>query len=302
MKLLVLNNMASGFGSGPIYDFMRLAAEAGDEFTIRSLDPSCDFSRAVHDAHSFDAVVVAGGDGTHSSVCYLLRNSRVPILPFPSGTANLMTQNLMYPEEPASLVALLRDAHTLDFDMGELEFANQKVGFTMMAGCGYDAIIMSDAQKTKEMLGPVSYFKAAFDNPNPPVAHFLLDIDGKSIEVEGVGILLINFSKIQFDISLAVANLPSDGMFDIAVLKTRNAWELLPPMLGAVFDHSGAALGNSEQIDYYRGREIRVESSPVLNMQFDGEAGRYTSPFTARVLPGAVRMIVGPEAISEFSG
>lgn len=300
MKLLVLNNMASGFGSGPIYDFIRLVSEAGDEVTIRSLDPSCDFSSAVADAKSFDAVVVAGGDGTHSSVCYLLRGTHVPILPFPSGTANLMTQNLLFPEEPAALAKILREGRTMDFDMGELESGDTRLGFTMMAGCGYDALIMKSAHDSKEQLGPAAYFKAAFENANPPVSHFKLNIDGDEIEADGVGVLLINFSKIQFDISIGLANKPRDGKLDVVIMKTRNAWDLLLPLLGAVFDHSGAALQNSEQLAYYQGNVITVESSSILDAQFDGEVDQITAPFTARIIPQSMRLIVGEDALREF--
>ena len=38
MKLLVLNNLASGYGEGAIYDFVRSFAADGDEVCLRSTD------------------------------------------------------------------------------------------------------------------------------------------------------------------------------------------------------------------------------------------------------------------------
>lgn len=301
MKLLILNNMAAGFGSGPVYDFARIFSEAGDEVTIRSVDPSVDFTQALADVSRFDAVVPAGGDGTHSSVCYLLRYSGIPILPFPSGTANLMAQNLILPEDPAALAALVRNPQTLEFDMGEIHVGDERFGFTMMAGCGYDAIIMDDAKKTKDALGPVSYFKAAFDNPNPPVADITLDLDGTIVETEGVGVMIINFSKIQFDISLGPSNRPRDGMFDVVVMHTKNAWELLPSFIGAAMDRPDVVFGPDRSLRHYRAKQVRVLSDPVLPMQFDGETGRFRTPFTARLLPRAIKVILGNEAIEEFA-
>lgn len=35
MKLLVLNNLASGYGEGAIYDFMRSFAADGDDICMR---------------------------------------------------------------------------------------------------------------------------------------------------------------------------------------------------------------------------------------------------------------------------
>jgi diacylglycerol kinase family enzyme len=43
-------------------------------------------------------------------------------------------------------------------------------------------------------------------------------------------------------------------------------------------------------VAYAQGREVRVESEPVQPVQLDGEPGGET-PFTATVVPGAVRIL-----------
>ena len=47
-------------------------------------------------------------------------------------------------------------------------------------------------------------------------------------------------------------------------------------------------------VGYARGREIRVETTPVQPVQLDGEPGGHT-PFTATVIPSAIRIMVPPE-------
>jgi diacylglycerol kinase family enzyme len=301
VKLLVLNNLSSGYGEGAIYDFVRAVAQAGDEIVIRAVNGESDFQALLADAKDFDTVVASGGDGTVASVCYLLKNSGVPILPFPAGTANLLAQNVLSPTEPHALAKLVREGRMLDFDIGELLIGDKRFGFSMMAGCGYDAVIMNNAKANKKRLGPVAYFKAAFDNPNPQISHFSIDIDGEHIEKDGVGVVLVNFSKIQFDISLAVQNLPRDGMLDVLVLTTETAWNLLPAIVGAAIDHSGDALKQSDAVTLYRGSEISIVADPPMGVQYDGEAVQLESPFIARVLPGATKLIVSEEGYEQFS-
>ena len=197
MKVLIINNLASGYREGSIYDFMRSFVEDGDEVCLRSSDGGTSIDSLLDDADSFDVVVASGGDGTIASVAYRLRNTGVPILPYPAGTANLLSLNLLGPNEPHALANLARSGKVLEFDMGEIEFGSKKRGFMIMAGAGYDAAIMESAAPNKKLFGPVAYFLAAGANIVPQHSSIVLTIDGKTIETEGLGVLLVNFSQIQ---------------------------------------------------------------------------------------------------------
>ena len=240
MKLLIVNNLASGFRDGAIYDFMRAFASDGDEICVRCTDGNTDLADFLRDAENFDAVVAAGGDGTVASVAYLLAETGIPLLPFPAGTANLLAMNLASPAEPHALAHLMREQRLMDFDIGEIELSNgERFGFSMIAGAGYDAAIMEGAEPSKRLLGPMAYFTAAFANFAPQFSRITLTIDGKTVETQGVGVLAINFSKLQFDISLVHENLPRDGMFDIVVMNTHDAVGLIPAILSCMLDRAG---------------------------------------------------------------
>ncbi|MBR3690384.1 MAG: NAD(+)/NADH kinase [Eggerthellaceae bacterium] len=296
MKLLVINNLISGYGDGAIHDYIRNIVQDGDEVVIRSTDGSSDTRRFLSDAKDFDAVIASGGDGTVATVAYELRNSGVPILPFPAGTANLLAINLASPTEPHALAKLTRDMSTLDFDLGEIELASgETFGFCVMAGAGYDATIMKGAAPSKKLLGPLAYFTAALANPTPQFSKYIIDIDGKRIESEGVGVLMINFSKIQFDISVVHENLPRDGVFDIAILKAKDAFGLIPALVAGLLDRSGGYPNRTDALEIHRGCKVTVEADPPLQVQYDGEVTSLTTPFTIRMLPKAARFIVSEE-------
>ena len=301
MKLLVINNLASGFGEGSVYDFIRSFARDGDEVCVRSTDGTTDVRDLLGDAEAFDAVVASGGDGTVATVSYRLANTGVPILPFPAGTANLLAANLASPMEPHALAKLVREERTLDFDLGEIEVDGHRFGFGIMAGAGYDAAIMHGAAPAKRLLGPMAYFSAALANPLPQTSRFKLDLDGEHVESEGLGILLVNFSKIQFDITVTHGNEPRDGVFDVVVLKAQNAFELIPALLAGLLDRGGDFPDRTGSLEIHRAREVRVEADPPMEVQYDGEATRLMTPFSARILPRAARFFVSEEGYDLFA-
>lgn len=301
MKVLVIHNLRSGLRNGAVYDFVRTYAEDGDSVTIRSFDGTTPLPELLTDAANFDFVVASGGDGTIASVSYELRNSGIPILPFPAGTANLLAMNLFSPNEAHALCKVCDEALTLDFDLGEIETdSGERRGFTMMAGCGYDELIMRTATEHKRLLGDIAYFEAAFTNPTPQVSEFKLTVDGQVFNVSGIGVVLANFSRIQFDLMVSEDNLPRDGMLDVIMLKTKNAIELIPTLMAKVVDHSGALARKMGALELYRGCEIRVEAEPTMLIEYDGEPTELTTPITARALPGATRFVVTEECLKHF--
>jgi len=80
---------------------------------------------------------------------------------------------------------------------------------------------------------------------------------------------------------------PDDGLLDVVVVQADSFGQ----SVRAVWDLLRSA---DTFVGFARGREIRVETDPVQPVQLDGEPGGVT-PFTATVVPGAIRILVpGP--------
>ena len=302
MKLLIVNNLASGLGDGAIFDFIRAYAEDGDEEVNRSSDRATDLRTYLSDADRFDCGVASAGDGTLSMVAYLLADTGIPILPFPAGTANLLCSNLASPAEPHAIAKMLREGRVMDFDLGEVILTHgERFGFLMMAGAGYDATIMKDAESGKKLFGQMAYLTSAVTNALPQVSTFHLSLDGEEVICQGVGVLLINFAKIQFDITVVHENKPRDGMLDVVILRTKDAFGLIPALFAAILDKGGDFPTRTDAFDIYRASEVSVQADPVLQMQFDGEVTAKMTPFQARVLPLAARFVVSEECVKTYS-
>ena len=299
MRALIVNNLKSGLRDGAIYEFARKFSGDGDEVVIRSTDGDTRIETMLENAVGFDAVVAAGGDATISTVSYALRNTAIPILPYPAGTANLIATNLNAPREPHALANLLRKGLTVDYDLGELEFLADKLpqtrGFAVMAGAGFDARIMEDAEKLKSSLGPMAYFASAIGNPTPTVAHFTITLDDEVLEMDGIAVLVINFAQIYPAVPITHGNDARDGFFEVVVVKPHKTLELLPAVFSAFLDRAGAFPGRADALEVRLSKTVQVESNPPLRIQYDGEPTGATTPFFANLLPGAARFIVTSE-------
>ena len=300
MKLLIVDNLGAGIKDGSTYEFVRAFAQDGDEVVIRPTDGHTRIEGMLGDAESFDGVIAAGGDGTVAAVCSALRFSGVPILPFPAGTANLTTLNLDSPDEVHALAKLVREMRTLDFDLGEFETSHGKTCFVMMAGAGFDGSIMKTAAPLKQRLGSLAYYQAVMQNVTPPVAHFTLDLDGVREEVDALGVLGINFSQMQAGVSITHENRPRDGLLDIALLKGKTAFDLIPAAGAALRDIMGDEPSRA-QVEFRRAREVHATFEPALDTQYDGEPLQTESEFTLRVLSSATRFFVTEDTYRTFA-
>lgn len=298
MRILIVHNMRAGNRSDDIFTFIRSLAEFGmDEIVCRPIHHGMHLADALHDAQSFDLIVSSGGDGTASKITYALANSDIPVMIYPSGTANLLANNLGTDREAVSLARLISHPHTQRFDMGEMMWVDQqgeqhRSGFSLIAGAGYDATIMRAAEKLKPTLGMGAYYAGILANPFPKTSRFTITHDGEVTTVNAIAVLLVNFGELPMELSLSPSNQADDGMFDIVIVKASTPVTLLPTLVSAFIDKGGEIL-QRPKIEVLRAREVTIDCDPALPIQFDGElvAGA-TTPFKARIIPGASNLVV----------
>lgn len=301
MRALVLYNDKSGQGDAGFDTFLAELRRNKVNYELRGLGDGVKLQGLLTDAKDFDAVVAAGGDGTVSGTAYTLRNPDVPILPYPKGTANLIALNLKLPSDPVGLAEALVAGHSRVVDLAELSYRDaggkpRVTGFTIAAGMGFDAKLIADSEGLKPRFGVGGYLLSALSNVNPEVARFRLEIDGETLEREGIGVMVANLGQMQLGLELAPGADASDGRLEVVVLKTRTAAGLLPELLRQLAEKAG--LGSpevSERLEVRSARQVRIESEPDLAVQYDGESVGSRGPLEAKILPSAARFIVPAE-------
>ena len=150
MKALIINNLASGYRDGSIYDFVRSFTEDGDEVCMRSTDGTTSIDGLLDDASDFDVVVASGGDGTVTSVasCYEYWCAAFAL---PCWHANLLSLNLAQPNSSRTRwQSSLAVARRLTSMSPKSKPKAKSTASSTMAGAGYDATIMESAAPNKK--------------------------------------------------------------------------------------------------------------------------------------------------------
>ena len=163
-------------------------------------------------------------------------------------------------------------------------------GFAVMAGAGYDAAIMESAAPLKATFGAAAYLMAAVGNIAPTVSSFETLIDGTSVTTDGIAVLLVNFGRIQFDLTITQGWDPRDGLLDVVVVTAKHTAALLPAVFAAVLDRVAGNADRSSGLEVYRAAQVEVHATPDLRMQYDGEVLDEVTPFSARSLPRAATL------------
>ncbi|MFC4636778.1 diacylglycerol/lipid kinase family protein [Deinococcus hohokamensis] len=291
-RILVVHNPRSGQGDSPLPQFLELLVGAGADLTERELTAETPMTEYIGDVDQFDLVVAAGGDGTVSSLAYATRYKNIPMLAYPAGTANLIAQNLNLPKTPGELLDVVLDGHAVRLDLGEIEVKGETSGFAMLAGAGADAAMIRDSEELKEKYGEMAYVLSAMKQLNPKKTTFNLVVDGEARSFEGIGVMVANLGMASYRLPITSDISPSDGRFTVILLKAGNIFRLVPNIIDSV--RAKLNLGDpmfSGNLETFEARQIQVDATEPFPLQFDGELHVETTPFVARILPGAVRFL-----------
>lgn len=306
MRVLIIHNARSGFGSDAIFEFERALVREGDECVLRilSLDDGDWEASALVDAEEFDLVVLSGGDGTVASLLYQLRGRNVLTCVFPSGTANLFFANLGNAADPYALARACRVGRSATTDLVEIEWADHdgtpcRKGFSLMAGIGFDAQIMQAAIPAKRAMGQAAYFAAAIANPKPKIHDFTITVDGTTYERRGISCIVANNAMIQGDIELVPGCSMTDGLLDVLVVEADYTAQLVRPLFVGLVDHEGKRI-DRPRLETFRGKAVAVETKEPAQMEIDGDpVAQSITRYRASILPNSNRLIV--DSLSRYA-
>ncbi|WP_181391919.1 diacylglycerol/lipid kinase family protein [Deinococcus irradiatisoli] len=290
-RALLIFNPKSGNGQSPLPRFIAALGDLGWQVDAEELPKEGDLEQVLGQLERYRAVIAAGGDGTVSSLAYALKYSGVPLMAYPAGTANLIAQNLDLPDNPEALAKVVDDFHTVELDLGELTVEDQVRGFTMLAGAGADATMISESEKLKEKLGVMAYVVSAMKQFQPKFTTFTLEYDGQVKEIEAMAVMVANLGMANFRLPIASGVSPTDGKLTVLILKPGSVFDLLGNVLESVKARLGLGDVANHNIESFHTEAVVVKSAEPFPLQFDGEIRKENTPFSARVLPGAVKFL-----------
>jgi len=248
-------------------------------------------------AQGVDVLVCHGGDGTAMQVAAAAAGSGIPLGLVPGGTGNLLAGNLRLPRRPAAAARAILQGMALTIDLGAVERADGTHYFAVCSGAGFDARLMAAtgaAEKRRWKMGAyVAHACAAL--PGVRSVRHRVTVDGESRELGAAMVLVANcgellppFLRLRDDIA------PDDGWLDVLAFRADGTWEFVRTF----FELLRRPRDGSGRLWFGRGRTVRVEvlEGPPRPIQLDGEPWGDT-PFEARLLPGALQVIVDPARV-----
>src|ERR1700751_3351642 len=192
------------------------------EVTKSRQAPACARRAAAQGA---EVIFVWGGDGTVQRCIDAVAGTGTAVAILPAGTANLLAMNLGIPDDLTEAVRVgLRGDRRL-MDTGSVNGEH----FTVMAGAGFDARMINDADGSlKNRLGRAAYLYAGIRNLGARRVKATVEVDGRRFfEGRASCVLAGNVGKILGGIEAFSGAQPDDGRLELGVVTAQNALEWL---------------------------------------------------------------------------
>ncbi|MBQ5701917.1 MAG: diacylglycerol kinase family lipid kinase [Alistipes sp.] len=252
-------------------------------------------------------IIVVGGDGTLNEVVNGLfiqkqcepKDIRLAVIAV--GTGNDWVRTFGIPSNYSQAIRAIKEGKTFLQDVGAVSYTESKFTQTRymvnVAGLGFDAFVISifNHWKAKGYKGRWLYIASILK------AYFKYKSSGVKISVDGnqifnnllfsiaVGICKYNGGGVQ-QLPKAVAD---DGLLDITLIKPLHWWHIVF-RLRRLFDGGIYSIGH---VKHAQGKHIRIESTPPIRLECDGELMGYTD-VEISVVPQAIRVVVTKEFLA----
>ncbi len=272
MRTCVILNPAAGGSNAADRVRRALRLLPGAELREIPLAGAAGCMAAAAVEEGFERVVAAGGDGTVSEIASALLSTgeTVQCGVVPIGTGNDLALSLGLPVSVHGAVSVLVRGEATPVDAIRVADGSSFAWNAVVAGFG-GRISDRMSSRMKRRWKRAAYLRAALgelaDLRPRPVG---LTVDGRSLELDLLMLVLANGSHAGGGIPFAPGAVVDDGWIDVIAIPAVPRWRL-PEIVGRVL--AGRHLGVPGLLRE-RGRRIRVDAGPGFWYNIDGETWR----------------------------
>lgn len=245
-----------------------------------------------------DRLLVWGGDGTVRRCVDALLNDghgHVAVGVLPAGTANLLAHNLGIPEDLRAAVDIAVHGHVGALDVGLI---NDEQHFVVMAGAGFDALLIRDADETgaKDRFGRLGYVWSGVRHRHVSPARAEIFIDGDPWYTGDASCVIAgNVGRLLGGIPAFPDASPTDGRLDVGVVSARSTTEWAR-LAGSVL---ARRVESSPFAHVTTAGKVVVEFDRTLPWEADGGDRDRTNRFEITCLPSAISICQPRRAAKE---
>jgi YegS/Rv2252/BmrU family lipid kinase len=240
--------------------------------------------RAV--AEGVDLLFMWGGDGTVQQCVDAVAGKDVVLAILPAGTANLLANNLEIPIDLSGAVDVGFSGDRRRLDVGVLNGER----FAVMAGVGFDAIMMRDADgELKGHFGRLAYVWTGVRATHMNSRKVRVEIDGEPwFKGSASCVLLGQMGSLAAGIVAFPDALPDDGLLEVGVVTAENALQWTRVLSRLVVEDAK----HSPLTEMTQGRNIRIKLDRPTTYELDGGARMAKKSFKASIEPLAITICV----------
>jgi diacylglycerol kinase (ATP) len=267
---------------------------AGVDHEVRVSSSADDLERRAREAADEGAKVVAalGGDGSVGLAANGLLGTGASLAILPSGTADDFANSIGVRNLDAAVRAIV-DGNVVPIDVVRVTAGATTRHYVAIAGCGFDSEVNEAANAMRFKLGGTGTYVAALVKTLSRFtpADFRIELDDEVIE--GPHMLVIVGNSISYGGGMKVTPDASivDGVVDVCLLRamTKGAFVRAFPRVfrGTHVTHPAVRMAMATR--------VKVEADRRVMVYADGERVG-PAPAAFQVLPGALPLIVGPNA------
>jgi diacylglycerol kinase (ATP) len=294
-SVVVVANPTAGDGKAGrlIGKVNAILEQLGVDHEIRVSGSPEELEQLAHAAGEQGGIVaVLGGDGSVNLAVNGLAGTSGTLAVLPAGTGDDFAKAIDVGKlEDAT--RLLADPKTVDVDLIGVTAGVEQRRFINVAGAGFDSEVSDVATGMRRRLGSRAHYAIATVKTLPRFvpARFHLDLDGSSIDVDAMLVVVGNSYAYGGGMKVLPQASIVDGALDICIVTAMSKAAFLRAF-PKVYVGKHATHPNVMML---RGTDLKVEANRRVSVFADGEkVGSLPAVFT--VLPKALPVVVGPNA------
>jgi len=240
-----------------------------------------------------ERLLVWGGDGTVRRCIdtFVTENAKVELGILPAGTANLLARALEIPIDLRRALDVALHGLPRPIDVGVVN----DEAFAIMAGTGFDAMMIRDADSAKDRLGRLAYVRAGARNLRNSVADVKIRVDDRDwFEGRAACVLVGNMGRILGGIEVFPHARYDDGLLDVGVLTVKHRTDWL--RLGA--RALASRIDSSPLVQMTQAARVTIKLDHKLPWELDGGDRPPAKKFEVSILPGRQSVLVPGAGLS----
>lgn len=258
--------------------------------------------------NGYRKIIVVGGDGTiHEVVNGLFIQQKaepqeVLLSVIAVGTGNDWIRMFGIPRKYSEAIKAIVEEHSFLQDVGTISYykahVQQKRYMANVAGVGFDAFVnkkynkLKDEGKKSKWLYIWSALKSVLKYSSTGVKVW---VDDKLIVNDLVYSATVGIGKYNGGGMLQVPDaVADDGLFDLTIIRKISRFGVLRRFKSLY----NGKIYNIKKVSFDRGRKIKIESSPEIRVEVDGEALGF-SPFEFEIIDRAIRVVVSDKFLEK---